>query len=425
MREDFLSFVWQYQLFDKLNLETTEHRMLEVATVGQLNTDAGPDFFNVHVKIDGLEWVGNVEIHMKSSEWYAHGHNRDDSYDNVVLHVVWEDNHPVKDKHGHLVPTLEMKSRVDENLVNKYREMKEREDLPCSVHLDRVPDIQRIALFDKALVKRLENKASEIRMLFEASGRDWQETAYQVLAQGFGFNVNKIPFLHLSRSLPYKYLLKHRDHLFQLEALLFGQAGFLEEEPQDDYQEALKNEYEFLSKKYALAKDHLDKVEWKFLRMRPTNFPSLRIAQFATFLHQSSNLLALFFETEDVKVLGDLFALTPSEYWQSHYRFGKSSSKPVPALGKSSVDVLLINTLAPLLTAYGKLKEEYEFLNRAQDLLTSIPPENNKYIRLLEQGGFSFQHAFDTQAGLEVYRNFCEPRRCLSCNIGLSLMRKD
>ena len=290
MKESFLHYIWQFQYFNKEALVTSDGISLQVFSTGILNSNAGPDFQNAKVKIGDIEWAGSVEIHIKSSEWNDHQHFKDAAYDTVVLHVVWINDKPVLRSDGTSIPTLELKSRVDQALINSYKNLMESSnEIACAKILPIVDSLLIRSMLDSALVQRLETKADLVVEILKRNTHDWEQTTYELLAKNFGFKINSEPFQQLSRSLPYKLLLKHSDNLIQLEALLFGQAGFLEIEPGDEYYILLKREYKILKAKYSLVQ-RVKKSQWRFLRLRPANFPTIRIAQFASLIFHSKNL---------------------------------------------------------------------------------------------------------------------------------------
>ncbi|HNU42301.1 MAG TPA: DUF2851 family protein, partial [Cyclobacteriaceae bacterium] len=352
MTESFLHYLWQFQYFDKKELTTTTGEQVSIISPGILNTDAGPDFLQVKINIDQIHWAGSVEIHIQSSDWYEHKHQTDAAYENVVLHVVWEENKPVYRADGTRLPTLQLKERVDKSLLKSYNRLVNQADhIPCQRIVPSVSTVIRQAMVDKAAMIRLEEKSKQVLKRLQSNQGDWEETTYQLLASGFGFKINKEPFLQLSTVLPYKLIRKHRSKIEQTEALLFGQAGFLVTKTRDEYLTTLFNEFEFLNKKYNLKQ--LQPSQWKFLRLRPANFPTIRLAQFAALLYSCDNIFSTLITTNSYKEIESLFQVQTSLYWKQHYRFGKPATGSVPALGADSRDVILINTVIPLLIAYG------------------------------------------------------------------------
>ena len=424
MHESFLYYVWQFQYFDKRELQTTDGDTLEILNPGFRNSHAGPDFSNSRVKIGEMVWAGSVEIHVHASDWIQHKHDRDNAYNNVVLHVVWNNDKPIIARDGTPLKTLELKHRVSEQLILQYRKLTNNpEPIPCSSFFPQVNSIAKLDMLDKAVTTRLEMKSNEIGRLLERNNHDWEETAYQLIARNFGFKVNTEPFQQLSRSIPYRVLMKHADKSIHIEALLFGQAGFLEENSQDDYHALLKREYSILSRKFKLTDTRLDKAQWRFLRLRPANFPTTRIAQLASVLASHKNLFSIIIETADYMSLVALFARKPSEYWQRHYQFFKPQSKSVPPLGSDSIDNLIINTVVPLLICYGKKKDAQRYTDQALDLLQAVPSEKNSIVDNWKKLGINCKSAFYSQALIELYNNYCSRRRCLDCSIGFTIIQ--
>jgi len=424
VNELFLQYLWQFQYFDKRDLKTTAGETLNILKPGILNSDSGPDFSHVKIKIENIDWVGNVEIHVQSSGWYEHKHDQDYAYENVVLHVVWEENKPVFRKDGTRIPTLQLKHRVEDHLIKSYQKLiNNPNSVPCEKSFPAVDELIKHSMIDKALMQRLEAKAKQISALLNQNKGDWEETTYQLLAANFGFKVNKEPFLQLAKSLPYKLIQKHRDQLTQVEALLFGHAGFLVAKSKDEYLTSLFNEYQFLGKKYDLINYQLHVTQWKFLRLRPANFPTIRLAQFATLLATHKNIFSSILELQDYKSLVGFFEIQPSTYWHNHYRFGKKSKSLVSRFGDASRDIIVINTVVPLLVAYGQSRDDWSLVARAVKILQSIPAEKNRITRLWQNLGYACNTAFDSQGLIELYNNYCQRRECLNCAIGSALLR--
>ena len=433
MKEDFLHFLWLFQYFDKTNLLTTHGETLDILRVGTPNDSSGADFSLSKLHIGGVEWAGDVEIHLKSSDWNAHQHQHDQAYNNVILHVVWQNDTPVLRADGTPMPTLELKERTNLKWLHQYQILlNNKEVIPCANQFTEVSTIQKLSMLDRALIKRLENKAFLLRALLVKNQQDWEETTYQVLAKNFGFKVNSEPFLRLSQGLPLKVLLKHQDDVRQLEALLLGQAGLLWGKPQarqengladEVYIQHLQKEHRFLSHKYRLEDAQLSYDQWKFMRLRPANFPTVRLTQFAALIHQHQSLFSLFFN-HDYKSLTKKLRINQSDYWQTHYTVGKATDKKVPGLGKSSIENIIINTVVPLLVLYAKEKAQEEYLERATGFLENIKAEDNRILRIWEGLGLKVKNAFDSQALIELYNNYCVPKKCLNCSIGISLIKK-
>jgi len=425
MAEAFLHYLWQFQYFAKHDLLTTTGETIRIFETGNRNADAGPDFLNARVKIGAMEWVGSVEIHVHASGWTDHNHGADEAYENVILHVVWSDDKPVKRNDGSLLPTLELKKRVDEGLVLKYKKLLASVDtIPCAPSILQVPALIRLSMLERVLAERLQTKSREVLTWLQRNLNDWDETCYQLLARNFGFKVNADPFLQLARSLPYKTILKHADKRNQIEALLFGQAGFLSDKKvNDDYVRELQREYTLLAQKYKLESTQLNKTQWKFLRLRPANFPSMRLAQFAGLLYQQQNLFSRILEAESYAAFRQLASVEVSAYWKTHYRLGAPAKDEVPSFGERSIDAVLINSVVPLLVAYGKVRDQQVLIDRAVDVLHQLPAESNTVTRMWADLGIKSKTAFDSQALLELNNNFCSKHRCLDCSIGASLLK--
>lgn len=423
MQEAFLHFIWQYQYFDKNDLCTTEGNPIEVYDQGFLQRDAGPDFSQCRIKIGELEWGGHVEIHVKSSAWVQHHHHEDKAYDNVILHVVWDNDLEIHRTDGTLLPVLELKNRTDLTLLKRYRKLiNQPTPILCEHQYDSVSSIVKLSMWDKVLMNRLERKAEEVTLLYGQLENDWEDTAYRLLGKSFGFKINADTFLLLVKSLPLKYIHKHANNLLQVEALLFGQAGFLEEADGDVYFLSLRKEYMFLSKKYQLAESKLDQHQWKFMRLRPANFPTIRIAQLATIFVNLKHVFSLILNTNSSKELRQLFSQPTSEYWNTHYHFGKQSKNRTKKIGKPSVENIIINTVVPILVAYGRKYQEQHYVDRAVAFLQQLKPETNRITRIWSSLDQPIKSAFDSQAGIELHNEYCLSRRCLSCNIGVDLL---
>lgn len=424
MNESFLHYIWQFQYFNKQELRCSTGEEIIVVNPGLKNTHAGPDFYNAKLKLGNMEWAGSVEIHIYSSGWREHRHQDDAAYENVVLHVVWEEDEKIYRKDGTLLPTLELKSRVASSFLLQYKRIvHSRNRIPCANAIQHVPDVIKVSMLDKALMARLEKKAETILQALERNNGDWEETCYQILCRNFGFKVNTDPFLQLAQSLPYKILMKHGDRLEQIEALLFGQAGFLKETINDAYYLLLRREYTLLRKKYNLGAKQMNKAQWRFLRLRPANFPTIRLAQLSSVLFNQKNMFSRIISITSWKELMPAFSVKPSAYWLHHYQFFKKQDKEIPALGRMSIENIVINSIVPMMVAYGKSKDDQRYIDRAVQLLEETPSEENNILRSWEDLGIVSKTAFDSQALIELHNNFCIRRRCLDCNIGFFLLQ--
>jgi len=424
LTESFLHYIWQYQYFKKDDLKTSEGDVLEIFHPGIRSSHAGPDFSETKIRIGKLEWRGSIEIHIKASGWNDHHHSTDQAYEKVVLHVVWENDKPILRTDGSAMPTLELKNRVDLNYWDRYKKLfTSTESIPCAYNWPHVPGITKLSMLERTLLARLESKAEGVKTLFSKNGNNWEETCYQLLCKNFGFKVNAEPMLQLAEVLPFKILRKHLDRPIQLEALLFGQAGFLEKVNEDDYTTVLKREYNVLSSKYKLVEKQMTIVQWRFLRLRPANFPTIRLAQIASLLGTRMNLFSTIIECISYKDLVNIFTIDQSEYWRHHYHLGRKSNTIVPTLGKSGIENIMINTIAPMLTAYGQLNDEQQFIDRAVEILQHVPGEDNKIIREWSSLGHQVISAFDSQGLIELYNDFCLKRRCLECSVGTHIIK--
>jgi hypothetical protein len=422
--EDFLHYVWKFRLFERADLRTTEGEELEIFSAGQHNTHAGPDFQNARIRIGDTTWAGNAELHLSSSDWQRHGHTTDNAYDNVILHVVYNDDTPVTLANGRRVPTLELKNRISADLYQRYHNLVfgNQTIIPCEASIGRVDPLTMQNWLTRVLVERLEKRAEAVDTALALNRGDWEETFYQYLAANFGFKTNALPFELLAKSLPQNILAKHKNNPLQIEALIFGQAGFLETEPVDEYPRNLKKEYDYLRKKFNLTpvENHL----WKFLRMRPQNFPTVRLAQFAALVVQSSHLFSKILEIKEVKDLRKLFAgIEVNSYWENHYRFDKDSPPMAKHFGQASVDTVLLNTVALFLFSYGKHMQQQYYISRALKLLENIPAENNHVTQEFATLGVNIFTAFESQALLELKNNYCDYKKCLHCGVGIKILK--
>ncbi|HXC06420.1 MAG TPA: DUF2851 family protein [Bacteroidia bacterium] len=422
MTEEFLHYIWKFRNYEFRELQAVTGEQLEILSPGAHNRDSGPDFFNARIRIDDTVWAGNVEIHIRASDWNRHAHHNDKAYDNIILHVVYESDASIRDTSGRLLLTLEMSGRVNHDQYRKYLDLRNSKDwIPCGTQVAGVNNLVLEAWLERLLISRLERKSEEIREIWKQCMHDWEEAFYIYLARNFGFHTNALPFELLARSLPYKLMSRYRDNLFQLEALFFGQAGLLEDYFEESYPQRLQNEYQFLAHKHKLK--CLDKRIWKFLRMRPANFPTLRIAQFASLLHDTEHLFSKITEIPDLEELKTGLYTTPSEYWEEHYHFSKQVPAAEKQLGSGSINNMLINTVCPFLFVYGKEKGMDEAGERALEFLSLLPSEQNSIIREWKRLGLKIKDAGRAQALLELKNRFCAVRKCLDCGVGRSLLK--
>ncbi|MDX1911055.1 MAG: DUF2851 family protein [Saprospiraceae bacterium] len=422
MQESFLHYLWRTRRFDAHNLRCTQGQLLEILHTGTHNNHAGPDFFDARIRLDDTLWAGNIEMHLSSSEWRQHKHSDDPAYDNVVLHVVLKEDQPVFRSNGERIPCLELRERIPPRLLENYRRL-EREQawIPCQYAFQNAPEIVRLNWFDRLLVERLEQKTEAIAAALSATENHWEEAFYRLLARNFGLKINAEPFDALARTLPLRILAKHRSNLMQMEALLLGQAGLLQGDFTDEWPRFLKREYRHLANKYELTP--LEAGQWKFLRMRPANFPTIRIVQFAALMHRSVHLFSSVLEAQNLRELEHLFQISPGEYWESHFLPDKPSVKSAKHLGRDFVRLLFINTVVPFLFHYGKTKQADIYQKRALALLESLPGENNALLDGWAALGVPSKHAYQTQALIQLKTRYCDAKRCLECAIGHAILK--
>ncbi len=418
VKEEFLHYLWKYRLFTS-PLKTTSGEEIVVLSPGIHNHNAGPDFSDARLRIDGNLWAGNVEIHINSSDWLKHGHHQDPVYDSVILHVVL--NNDLKDT-GSNMPVTEIRDCIDYHVYDTYSSfMASRNWVPCVNQIGSV-DKDEIGLWlERMLIERLERKSEYIQGFLEITENDWEGVFYMMLARSFGFNLNSLPFEMLARSLPYKVLSKHRDNPMQIEALIFGQAGLLDQQLSEPWPLQLFAEYCFLRKKYGLVP--ISPNLWRFMRLRPDNFPTIRLAQFASLICSQENILSKVLECPDVTKLTGLFEASASEFWDSHYHFNKQSTTGRKKLGFTSAELLVINAVLPFMFVYGRAIADDNLCNRALGFYLQVPGESNNIIRKWKTAGMPTTSAFNTQALMGLKSDYCDKFRCLDCRIGNLLLK--
>ena len=425
MREDFLHYLWRQARFDLRDLVTTTGQTLSIQHFGTHNQDAGPDFSGAQVRINGLQWAGNVEIHVNASEWYAHRHQHDRAYDNVVLHVVLEEDRPVYRPNGDRIPCLELRQRIPAGLFNTYWRLQNNEYwVPCQPHLPSVDEATRKQWLTRVAEHRLVQRSQRFAERVERAGRDWEEAYYQSLARALGGRVNADAMDMLARSVPLRVLLKHKHSLLQLEALLFGQSALIPERRDDEetYVTLLRREYELLTAKHQLTP--IPVTAWRYLRLRPNNFPTIRIAQLAAMLFRTGQLFGKSLAATNAREMSNMFEVELSNYWRSHYRFGKEVPAGKRRLGTGSVHSILINTIVPALIAYGEYRSSTRFRDRALAVLRELPAEENRIVRQWSRIGMPAADAAESQALLDLKANFCTQSRCLDCAIGCQVLNQ-
>lgn len=427
MTEAFLQYVWQHKLLDG-GLTTTDGQPVIVERAGDLNRDAGPDFLDARLSIGGVRWAGNVEVHIKASDWRIHHHSDDKSYNNVILHVVYVSDTDICLEDGYKVPTVEIADAIPEHVWRNYDELMQSaltNDIPCAPRLKEIPEFLFHTGQDRLLVERLQRKSHDVDRLLKATRGSWEQVCYMIVARYFGGKTNAFAFELLAKITPMNLLAKIKDNPFRIEALFFGQAGMLSGLFFDDYPNALQREYNYMSAAYNLSpmQAHL----WKFFRMRPVGFPTLRISQFANLIAKSSNLFSKLLETKDAKSLRSFFDIVASDYWQSHFRFDRPLADGVPPsvknLGDDAIDTILINAWVPLLFKYGLEHGDDNLKEQALSILHQIPAENNTVVRLWKKEGIEPADAADSQAILQRYNEYCSKKRCLDCSLAFRLLK--
>lgn len=423
LSEKLLQFIWLHRLYNgQSSLKATDGEKILVIHPGYWNDHAGPDFLEAKIKIGNTLWVGPLEIHLRSSDWEKHGHTGDASYAKLILHVVYEDDGPVATKDGSEFPTLELKSLIDPGLLYQHeRLMSSVQFVPCAESIRSVRPITIHTQLSRMLADRLEEKTAAIRIDLQRGNNHWQDVFYVHLARGFGLHINQDAFEQLARITPLQLLTKHKHHLIQIEALLFGQAGFLSDYFDHPYPVALQLEYGYLRKLYSL--DPMDKHRWKFLRLRPANFPTIRIAEFAQLVVDSSQLFTRILDAGSLNDLEKLLQVKVSDFWLDHYHFHDASRERHKSLGKSFVHALIINAIIPVLFLYGRYQGKEGYCEKAIRFMEEIPAENNAIITQWKALGIDAAHAADTQALLQLKKRYCDTRRCLECRIGYEVLR--
>lgn len=422
MTEDFLHYIWQYKRFNVKNLHTTDNTEIKIIKTGERNTNAGPDFCNSIICLGDTKWAGNIEIHLNASDWILHNHQHDKAYDNVILHVVYNDDKPIYRSNGEQISTLIINGLYDEDIYQKYVGfLNNKQWIPCLNLFKQADKFVIDCWLFRLFAERIERKANQIIQTLNVNINNMEEAFYFHIARAFGFGINSEPFERLARSLPLIQLSKHKHDLFQTEALLFGQAGFLNSNFTDDYPNHLKKEYDFLKKKYALTP--IDGSNWKFLRLRPSNFPTIRIAQFACLINKSSGLFSKIIENKTIGSVFEHFELTCSTYWNDHFLFDKPVTGKEKTFGSSARELILINAVVPFLFVYGMIKNDETYKERAIRFMEEIKPEQNTIIRKWKDVGIESKNAMQTQALIELKQSFCNNFKCLQCGIGDHLLK--
>lgn len=426
--EALLHYVWKHSIYTSFNFQTTQGKVIQIIHPGFAHQDAGPDFKQAVIKIDDIIWAGDVEIHINSSDWYKHNHQQDVKYNSVILHVVYVFDKEVFIDLKEPIPTFELQHYISTDLLEKYETLSRSVySIPCTQFIKKFTtssieysQLYFSSLYNRVLVDRMEEKQKMIFNILKNSNSDWNEAVFKLLTINFGFKTNSVAFELLTKSISFKIIKSHSNNHLQVYALLFGQSGLLEDQREDEYYKKLQDEYQYLRKLYRLVPIH--QKNWNLLRLRPQNFPCIRIAQLCEIIHHSPDLFFRIENHTETAQFEQLFINETDPYWQVHYHFEKKTKSHSTSIGKSTFELLMINTIIPVLYAYGTFSGMEEFKEKALDLLLKIEPENNKIIRLYKEIGFPVNTASDSQAILEISKSYCQKKLCLECGIGMKII---
>jgi hypothetical protein len=421
VKEDFLHYVWQCKKFDFSNLTTFSGEVLTISNCGNYLQQTGPDFFNAQISIGNQKWAGNIEIHIKSSDWYLHHHEKDANYDNVILHVVWEHDMPIFRKDNTEIPVLELKKYISKKELEKYKSLTTQKSwIYCESQIDTIDYFVFQNWQERLFIERLERKYRPIEQLLKETENNWEAVLFCLLAKNFGLNTNGETFLKIAKSIPFTIIRKESVEVENIESLLFGMADLIPVDAEDNYTKELKKRFYYITQKYSLKDINTEPVQ--FFKHRPDNFPTIRLAQLAMLYHKQQNLFSKVIVAKTVKELRQLFDITISDYWQTHYQFDKASPKKKKQFSKSFIDLLVINTIVPIQFAYVKSqgKETSESLI---DLLREVAAEKNIIIEKFSNFGIKAKNAFETQSLLQLKNEYCNHGKCLQCAVGMQLLK--
>ena len=421
MKEEFLHYLWQYKKFAFTDLKTTQNELITIINSGQYLQKAGPDFFNAQISIGNQKWAGNIEIHLKSSDWYLHQHEKDDNYNNVILHVVWEHDSPIFRKNNSEIPVLELKNYVAKEELSKYKSLTTPKSwIFCEKEIKNIDKFIFSNWQERLFFERLERKSNSIQQALQETENDWEAVLFCMLAKNFGLNTNGDAFFKVAKSIPFSIIRKEAVDVNYIEALLFGQANLFPIEIEDNYVKELQSWYDYIVLKYKLNKLVIEPIQ--FFKHRPDNFPTIRLAQLSMLYHQQRNLFSKIIEAKSLHDLYQLFEVSVSDYWKWHYNFDKPSIMKEKTVSKSFKDLLIINTIVPIKFAYAKYigKENAEELI---DLISAIAPEKNTIIDKFKSFEINSKSAFETQSLLQLKNEYCNHKKCLQCAIGLELIK--
>ncbi|MDQ6527591.1 DUF2851 family protein [Flavobacterium sp. LHD-85] len=423
MKEDFLHYIWKFKKFESLNLKSAQGEPITILKTGDYLELSGPDFFNAHIEIGNQKWAGNVEIHLKSSDWYLHNHEKDPAYKNVILHVVWENDTAIFRENNTEIPVLVLKDYVSKEVVENYNALfTPKTWIFCEKQLKEIDGFVFKNWQERLFFERLERKSKFIYQLLEEGGQDWEAVLFCLLAKNFGLNTNGNSFLQISKAIPFSVIRKESFEVENLEALLLGTSGLLEPDKEDVFYKDLKFRYFYLLHKYQIEKTYVDPLQ--FFKLRPDNFPTIRLSQLASLYHKHQNLFSKIIDLKSVSEVYRLLDISASLYWQNHYQFDKESSKKSKVLSKSFIDLVIINTIIPLQFAYSSIRGE-SIAEDLIDFINEVASEKNAIIDKFDSFGIKSQSAFESQALLELKNEYCERKACLKCALGLELLKNN
>jgi hypothetical protein len=422
MTEEFLHHVWNYALFNSNNLQTTSGENIEIISPGTPNKESGPDFFNGKIKLDSITWAGQIEIHVRSSEWNKHGHQHDPAYHNTILHVVYEDDQPVKNQDSIPIPTLELKGRISKSLLDQYQSfIHSGNKLVCQGFTANLDEFKTKQWLDRLLVERLEQKTQLFSDILHQQKGNWAQTFFIALAKNLGFKTNALPMQLLAQSIDFTILVKNASRIHVLEAILFGVAGLLPEEDSDSYVVDLKREFAHQQVKYGF--EPLNPGIWKFGRVRPSNFPTLRISQLAHLIHNFGNLFDVLVRDFALPFDKKMLNVNASSYWNTHFSFSKPVKSADRKLGISSIHNILINTVAPVLFFYGQRQQSFHYQDLAFRILEELPAEKNSILALWERNNILASNAYESQSIIQLTNQYCNRKKCVNCGIGIQILK--
>ncbi|WP_276378489.1 DUF2851 family protein [Flavobacterium sp. H4147] len=423
MKEDFLHYIWKFKKFDILDLKTAQNEPILIIKTGEYLELSGPDFFNAQLKIGNQKWAGNIEIHLKSSDWYLHNHEKDPAYENVILHVVWENDTPIYRKDNTEIPVLVLKEYVSKEIIENYNALVSPKTwISCEKQIKEINGFVFKNWQERLFFERLERKSEFVYQLLEEMNQDWEAVLFCLLAKNFGLNTNGNSFLQIAKSLPFSVVRKESFEVESLESLFLGTAGLLDAEKEDLYFKDLKFKYFFLLHKYQLEKKHIDPI--LFFKLRPDNFPTIRLSQLAALYHKHQNLFSKIISIKTVQNVYELFNVSASLYWHNHYQFDKESAKKGKSLSKSFLDLVIINTVIPIQFAYSNVMGE-SIAEDLIDLMHETTSEKNAITDKFDSFGIKSKNAFESQSLLELKNEYCNDKACLKCAIGLELLKNN